>query len=101
MIEVSEAKTAAHRDTFLEDFNRGVEAIEALPSKLYSAEEILTVLRGAMNPYLAALWRISLLFAGLRPRTYFGRAEALRLLQEFGESFEGELSPPGGHGTRG
>ena len=94
-------RPAAHRNAFLEDFNQGVAAIEALPSKLYSAEEILTVLRGAMDPYLAALWRINLLFAGLRPRTHFGKAEALKLLQEFGESFEEELSPPGGRWTQG
>lgn len=94
-------RPAAHRNAYLEDFNQGVAAIEELPSRLYSTDELLTVLRGAMNPYLAALWRINLLFAGLRPRTHFSKAEVLKLLQEFGVSFEEELSPPGGRWTRG
>lgn len=91
---------AAHRNAFLEDFNQGVAAIEALPSRLYTADEILSELQAVMDPHLAALWRINLLFATLRPRTHFSKGQTLEILREFGESFEAELSPPGGRWTR-
>lgn len=91
---------AAHRDAFLEDFNQGYAAIEALPNRLYATDEILAELHAVMDPYLSALWRINLLFAGLRPRTHFSRTQTLELLREFGASFEEELSPLGDHWTR-
>lgn len=87
---------AAHRSAFLEDFNQGVAAIEELPSRLYTADELISELQKVMNPNLAALWRIHLLFATLRPRTYFSKQQILEILREFGASFEPELSPPGG-----
>ncbi len=88
---------AAYRNAFLEDFNRGLAAIEGLPSRLYAVDELISELQTVMNPNLAALWRINLLFATLQPRTYFSKQQILEILREFGASFEPELSPPGGH----
>lgn len=83
--------TSPHRSSFLEDFNQGVAAIEVLPDGLYSSKELLGELQSAMDPYLGAYWRISLLLDLAKPRSHFGRIDFLRMLRGLADSFEGEL----------